>query len=104
MKVLVWSLRLKNIRILIFSTENDTSATEMARQQAESTGFAIQLSRLTIAARHIFQSVLEVKRRQTAILLMGIQQDIFAGCVHHFTYQQEILDIYTNIVASDWQI
>jgi hypothetical protein len=80
---------------------NDASATAMARQQAESTSFAVQLSELTTATKHMFRSVLEIKQRQTAILLMSIRQDIFAGCDHHFVYQQEILDVYTNIIASD---
>jgi hypothetical protein len=95
---------MEKIQRLQVCAGNDASATAMARQQAESTSFAVQLSELTIATKHMFRSILEVKQRQTAILLMSIRQDIFAGCDHHFVYQQEILDVYTNIIASDWQI
>ena len=34
---------------------------------------------------------------------MGIRQELFGDGDHHFVYQQEILDIYTTLVASDWQ-
>lgn len=49
----------------------------------ESSSFARQLSELKNAANFV-RSVLELKRRQTAILLMGIRQDILAGSDHHF--------------------
>jgi hypothetical protein len=95
---------MEKIQRLQVRVENDARATARGQQQAESTSFTVQLSELTIATKHIFRSVLEVKQRQTAILLMGIRQDIFAGGDRHFVYQQEIFDAYTNIVAPDWQI
>lgn len=69
----------------------------------ESSSFARQLSELNTAANFTVRSVLELKRRQTAILLMGIRQDILAGSDDHFIYQQEALNVHMAIVASDWQ-
>jgi hypothetical protein len=50
----------------------------------ESSSFARQLPELKIAANSTVQSVLELKQRQTATLLLGIWQDILAGSDHHF--------------------
>jgi hypothetical protein len=68
---------MEKIQRLQVCAGNDASATAMARQQAESTSFAVQLSELTIATKHMFRSVLEVKQRQTVILLMSIRQRYF---------------------------
>jgi hypothetical protein len=94
---------MEKIQRLQVCVENDAHATAIARQQAENTNFARQLLELTLAAKHTLRSVLEVKERQTTILLMGIRQDIFAGCDHHFVYQGEMLNFYTTDISSDWQ-
>jgi hypothetical protein len=92
------------IQRLQVCVENDARATAIAQQQIESTNFARQLSELALATKVTLQSILDVKQRQAAMLLMGIRKDIFAGCDHHFVFQEEILDIYKSIVAPEWQI
>lgn len=83
--------------------ENDAHATTMVRQQAENINFARQLPELTLAAKHTLQSVLEVKECQTAILLMSIRQDMFAGSDRPFVCQEEMLNFCTTDIASEWQ-
>jgi hypothetical protein len=93
--------RIQRLQVCV---ENDARATAIAQQQIESTNFARQLSELALATKVTLQSVLDVKQRQTAMLLMDIRKDIFAGCDHHFVFQEEVLDVYKSIIAPEWQI
>ena len=63
---------MEKIQRLQICVQNDARATAIAQQQVESTNFARQLSELTVATKAALQTVLEVKQRQTAIVLMGI--------------------------------
>jgi hypothetical protein len=59
--------RIQRLQVCV---ENDARATATAQQQIESTDFARQLSELALTTRVTLQSILDVKQRQTAMLLM----------------------------------
>ena len=83
--------------------EKDAIATEMAQRRRESLRIDDQLRELSLITRHTLQSILEVKERQTILLLMSIRQQLFTCFDCKSEYQEECIRVYSTFMSTAWE-
>lgn len=83
--------------------EKDAIATEMAQRRRDTVRFEGQLRELSLITRHTLQSVLEVKERQTILLLMTIRQQLFTPFDCKSEYQEECIQVYSAFMSTAWE-
>jgi hypothetical protein len=83
--------------------EKDATATEIVQRRIQGLRIEEQLREGSLVTRHTLQAVLEVKERQTILLLMTIRQQMFTSFECKSEYQEECIRVYTTFWSQAWE-